>query len=638
MPSEEYSLIAPVRTCEISTDLADKLNLRDGAEYSLCVGMQSARVRLAINPGLKSASLALPKDVRQALVIQRGLKTNITQSGLNIRLGPVVGVFVNPAAAERAAKGHAGFRLVELMKANQKARCILYIFSSEDVTWSPPRASGAYYDPRRNEWRRRSFPLPDVLYDRGGGFSPAQRPIAVNIRRQLCSMPGLKRLNRQHYFDKWDLYRRLMRHPPLRKHLPETVLYTSDEDLQAMLSKHGCVYIKSTLGSNGRDVMRVIAANGGYTYNYFRTDNQEGFCPDLASLIKVIQGFLGKRKSIVQAGIDLLSYNNAITDLRILAARDARGAWCIIDIPVRVARGDCAVTSTRSGSAVHRFGEFFRTALLYDEERLRELKKQIKIIVWLVIRAIEEEYGDFGELGLDIGIDKLGRIWFIEANAKPGKDTIRLAGDPQALVKAFLLPLLYCRKLAGFTDAEGAAVSVRIRALKTGTPALNIKTGTHTLSKCMRLVRHRRGLTTDGQARAAVPAVPVPLNGTNTIRYEETQAVDGAFRHNLAPMVINECWSTMKSAAVTRIVSANGTGAKISRHTVSSVFGSDSPRWAWLSARLSHGCTLSYGCHKSAGVSALKGRWFDPDIMTRLLPSRNTPDRRLRSIWMFPGS
>ncbi|MGE5528392.1 MAG: YheC/YheD family protein [Patescibacteria group bacterium] len=471
MQGKEYHPKTPLRTCEIASDLAGRLGVRDGEACRLRAGLRSIRVRLAVNPELRPSSLAMPRDVRRALALPRGLRTNVVRAGTDLRLGPVVGVFVNPVAARHAAQGRAGFRLVELMKANEQAGCILYIFSSEDVTWSPPEVNGAYYDRCRNEWRRRPFPLPDVLYDRGGGFTPAQRPLAAYLRRQLNALPGIKRFNGQHYFDKWDLYRRLSRHAPLGNHLPETALYAGREDLEAMLGKYGRVYLKSTLGSNGRDVMRVIAGRDGYTYNCCRTELQDGSCPDLASLETVIRDFFGRRQTVVQAGIDLLTYQDALIDLRVLAARDAGGAWRIVGMPVRVARAGCAVTSTRSGSTVHRFLEFFRTMLLYDEARLEDLRARIEEIVFMAIRAIEDEYGGFGELGIDLGIDRQDKIWFIEANAKPGKDTIRLEGEPGAIGKAFLYPLQYCRMLAGFADALGRTEAITILALKREAPA-----------------------------------------------------------------------------------------------------------------------------------------------------------------------
>ncbi|WP_374701241.1 YheC/YheD family protein [Thalassobacillus sp. C254] len=38
-----------------------------------------------------------------------------------------------------------------------------------------------------------------------------------------------------------------------------------------------------------------------------------------------------------------------------------------------------------------------------------------------IFKKIEESYGRFGEMGIDIGIDQGGNLWIIECNAKPGK-------------------------------------------------------------------------------------------------------------------------------------------------------------------------------------------------------------------------
>ncbi|MCC3377739.1 YheC/YheD family protein, partial [Cohnella sp. REN36] len=38
-----------------------------------------------------------------------------------------------------------------------------------------------------------------------------------------------------------------------------------------------------------------------------------------------------------------------------------------------------------------------------------------------IARSLEKEWPTLGEVSMDIGIDKHAKIWFIEANAKPGK-------------------------------------------------------------------------------------------------------------------------------------------------------------------------------------------------------------------------
>jgi hypothetical protein len=60
---------------------------------------------------------------------------------------------------------------------------------------------------------------------------------------------------------------------------------------------------------------------------------------------------------------------------------------------------------------------------------------------------IEDSYGSFGELGIDYAIDVTGKLWFIECNAKPGKDTVYLSYDKNTIKKAFQNPLDYGKYL-----------------------------------------------------------------------------------------------------------------------------------------------------------------------------------------------
>src|SRR6185437_14941778 len=55
--------------------------------------------------------------------------------------------------------------------------------------------------------------------------------------------------------------------------------------------------------------------------------------------------------------------------------------------------------------------------------------------------CLEHRFGRFAELGFDFGVEPGGRLWLLEANAKPGRQS--LAGDEQAARNAVLRPLRY---------------------------------------------------------------------------------------------------------------------------------------------------------------------------------------------------
>ena len=71
-----------------------------------------------------------------------------------------------------------------------------------------------------------------------------------------------------------------------------------------------------------------------------------------------------------------------------------------------------------------------------------------------VARALENETGAIGELGIDIGIDVNGKVWFIEANLKPARRVFILIGEPSTRRMSVRKPMLYARHLAGFSSGK----------------------------------------------------------------------------------------------------------------------------------------------------------------------------------------
>jgi len=58
---------------------------------------------------------------------------------------------------------------------------------------------------------------------------------------------------------------------------------------------------------------------------------------------------------------------------------------------------------------------------------------------------------NFGELGLDVGIDKEGKFWLIEVNSKPRKTT-ETELSKGIMRNTFRRPLQYAIFLAGFNN------------------------------------------------------------------------------------------------------------------------------------------------------------------------------------------
>jgi hypothetical protein len=218
-----------------------------------------------------------------------------------------------------------------------------------------------------------------------------------------------------------------------------------------MIDKYPAVYLKACLGSNGRSVMRVRkAGDSSFEYDHFRLRLVRKRTDDLYHVLEAADRYMRNKAYIIQQGIDVLTYEGNKVDVRVLVQKDGYGKWRITNMPVRIAVDDCPVTSTKSGSNVYRFDEAFLNILELDPEQVKCIKKNIYKLISTTVNTIEKEYGYFGELGIDVAIDKNYGVWFLESNSKPAKDTIIKSGSAEDIQNAFLSPFKYARYLSSF--------------------------------------------------------------------------------------------------------------------------------------------------------------------------------------------
>jgi len=180
---------------------------------------------------------------------------------------PLIGVFVTVKNMAMMRRQFPPERLLMIAEANLKAATELFFFSIKDVDSDEWTIDGVYYDHAEKKWRRKEYPLPEVLYNRGGSCKSK----AFDALWDKCRELGVHTINWICGFDKWETYSVLRRTPLLRPHLPVTRLYQSPKDLVVMLRKYDQLYLKSCKGRKGLQVLKVTKLAGGeYEYSHYR--------------------------------------------------------------------------------------------------------------------------------------------------------------------------------------------------------------------------------------------------------------------------------------------------------------------------------------------------------------------------------
>lgn len=354
---------------------------------------------------------------------------------------PIVGVYLGSGHMSiPEIKAH--FRLRKLVEANRKAGTTLVFFTSDDVDLANRRFSGVYCDDRDNKWKRKTFPLPDVVYVRGGGGESSR------LLEKFDEL-GIKRINPLPAFYKNELFEVLSQYRQLRKYLPTTVIINRWDEVRSTVKDFGKAYVKAHRGRRGLQVLRIEKAvnNKGYWYSYSilgKLVRRKARTLDHA--VRSAKTFFGDKKIIVQKAIDLIKLShNRLVDFRAEMQRNNKDEIEIVGICVRVGRPNSPITTHASA---YRYEDYLAKLFpRYTPSQLKALKDEIQDFLYNIYLAVEREYGKFGEIGIDFGLDRRGRIWLIECNAQSAKVSIVKAYGSQAN-RIFLNPLEYAKTIA----------------------------------------------------------------------------------------------------------------------------------------------------------------------------------------------
>lgn len=457
------------REVHMPASLAAGLGLTDGGELHVTASQVRQPALLIIGseqPADGPAVLWFNPDLLQQLHIPHGMHLHARWDSATrtVALGPFVGIMaLRHRRGPRYGEHEPFFR--SLTRVGQRLGIGTYMFGPQDVDWQRRRVYGYAYVGRRpgGRWRRSVYPLPDVVYDRVQTRRTEYSPKFAAFRERLSrTVPAW--FNQTGFFDKWRMHMELSKNERLRRYLPETALYRGPLDLEHFLNRYGMVYLKPVGGSLGLGIIRVHRAGQGYVASH-----QPGEtllihrAAGLRGMAQIVNKLTRRGTFIIQQGLPLARWRGRLFDIRILMQRSRGGAWALTKIFSRIA------PPGRFTANLSRGGEGCRIDLLLRRVYGRHhvaLLRNVRAAGMEMAREIEHTVpGTVGELGLDLGLDRRGRIWLIEVNSKPFLQMTREAGSARTLSLSVQRPLRFAKYLAGFDEERTPHAQSRARHL-----------------------------------------------------------------------------------------------------------------------------------------------------------------------------
>lgn len=212
---------------------------------------------------------------------------------------------------------------------------------------------------------------------------------------------------------KWEIHRLYAGHSKFRKRMPPTSVL-SRSTLKKFINLYPSVYIKGKNEHTGFGIIKAWKTKDGY--RYVKVKGEPESANTLEELYEKVKDGRKSRSVLVQKAIDLAEIEGRPFSVRVMLMRDGRKNWRYAGMLAKVAGDDSVVTNVRRGGGyAATIEQALSKALGYNRKKIESMKKRLIGLSYQLIRYAASKYKTY-ETGLDIGIDKQGRIWIIEVN------------------------------------------------------------------------------------------------------------------------------------------------------------------------------------------------------------------------------
>lgn len=223
---------------------------------------------------------------------------------------------------------------------------------------------------------------------------------------------------------KWTKTKWLLSDKALRRFVPDTKLFNR-ASLKKMTGRYRMVYFKPTGGTGGNGIARIVRISSrqfSVRKDWRTTKTSSGSL--YVQLKKIARG----RSYLLQRGVHLRSSGGRPFDIRVTLQKARNGRWVPTVMFVKLGKPGKVVTNYHSGGKLALLGPTLRRAG-FGEARIGRYKRQLQTLGLQTARCFNRRNSRFKELGLDVAIDRGGRLWILEVNTRPGISALKTLRD-----------------------------------------------------------------------------------------------------------------------------------------------------------------------------------------------------------------
>ncbi|RXT07195.1 YheC/YheD family protein [Ammoniphilus sp. CFH 90114] len=238
---------------------------------------------------------------------------------------------------------------------------------------------------------------------------------------------------------KWDQFAAMRKDPLLKGMLIPTKKYTF-KGFKKGLKRFPIIFLKPEIGGKGNGIIKVARLSSGYLIQGGTTRR---FVKKRKKAALYIHQELNNKPYIWQKGIELLTVNGRPVDFRVLLLKPDN-QWKTVGIMGKWAKRNKIVTNYSQGGQAISVQDAL-IGLPSSHKSVAQIEREMS--KWGIHLA--KKYFNYSRMfGLDLALDKKGKLWILEGNTKPGYKLFRYHKDKQLypLIQRHVKQILKNRK------------------------------------------------------------------------------------------------------------------------------------------------------------------------------------------------
>jgi hypothetical protein len=286
----------------------------------------------------------------------------------------------------------------------------LLYFSPKAVNFDERKIHGYIYE--NGVWQKIDSPFPDVIYNTG---SPVKLSVSSDIISKLKEEIPFTTYS---IGNKMRVYERLKNAGEFSQYIIPSEIIHSTKGFFSFLKLYNKIVFKPVNGHKGqgiafikrvRDEFHVLVGTENHVYTF-------------DELLKFVSAKIKDELHLVQPYINCKTKSGQSYDLRLHVQKNGEGKWVITSIYPRFGPSGGIVSNINSGGSTNYLLPFLKQEFGDDYYDVKRYLESFSLQLASHVDKLQQSYFSetIDELGIDVALDDMRKIWIYEINWRPG--------------------------------------------------------------------------------------------------------------------------------------------------------------------------------------------------------------------------